>query len=167
MCKVVRAGHGVRRDGSLIKYMKMYLDCGLGTESYFGGTKRKRKRRSRQSEIPLLPSIMVARDLAGPTRQHLTIFLSFPAHLACSAQQLSHIEGERQEQFLSLGMQRLRRAARKGMMGMDCRLRAKSVKGAGGVDHEDLNSHDPRELGAQHWAGWGYRGEQLTIADQH
>lgn len=43
---------------------------------------------------------------------------------------------------------------------MDRRLRGRSVKGAGGVGHEDLNSHRPRELGAQHWAavaGWGYR----------
>lgn len=58
-------------------------------------------------------------------------------------------------------------------MGMDRRLRGRSVKGAGGVGHEDLNSHRPRELGAQRWAavaGWGYREDsswRSLISSEH
>lgn len=49
--------------------------------------------------------------------------------LACTAQQLSHVEGEQRSGGLPLGAQRLRRAARKGMMGMDCRLTLAERKG--------------------------------------
>lgn len=56
---------------------------------------------------------------------------------------------------------------------MDRGLRGRSVKGAGGVGHEDLNSDRPRELGAQHWAavaGWGIQGTsswRSLISSEH
>lgn len=121
----------MRERCSLIAYLRMYHGCGSGALSDMSGTRAEGQcERETAPERSLLPSfllpylsqnvVMVAQGRGMTNQAHFSrSSSSFLACLAFPAHQLSHVKDEQQARVLPLGAQRLRRAVRKGMMGME------------------------------------------------